>query len=128
MARPERFELPTLCSGGTRSIQLSYGRIVLILHSLPQLNNVAGSNAGSKFSRDIRDHSQRSGIVSGCKMQVQTHDFLAPVSVSHPNIVKRHAVSDTIRNAVMPKRVHSESGQTETAHGLLLTSTSRTPP
>ena len=26
MVRPERFELPTYCSGGNRSIQLSYGR------------------------------------------------------------------------------------------------------
>jgi hypothetical protein len=26
MARPERFELPAYCSGGNRSIQLSYGR------------------------------------------------------------------------------------------------------
>jgi hypothetical protein len=27
VARPEGFEPPTLCSGGTRSIHLSYGRI-----------------------------------------------------------------------------------------------------
>ncbi len=26
MVRPERFELPACCSGGNRSIQLSYGR------------------------------------------------------------------------------------------------------
>ena len=26
MVRPERFELPTCCSGGNRSIHLSYGR------------------------------------------------------------------------------------------------------
>ena len=29
MVRPERFELPTCCSGGNRSIQLSYGRRTL---------------------------------------------------------------------------------------------------
>ena len=28
MVRPERFELPTYCSGGNRSIHLSYGRTV----------------------------------------------------------------------------------------------------
>ena len=26
LVRPERFELPACCSGGNRSIQLSYGR------------------------------------------------------------------------------------------------------
>ena len=28
MVRPERFELPACCSGGNRSIQLSYGRTI----------------------------------------------------------------------------------------------------
>jgi hypothetical protein len=31
MVRPERFELPTYCSGGNRSIQLSYGRVIFII-------------------------------------------------------------------------------------------------
>jgi hypothetical protein len=30
MVRPERFELPTYCSGGNRSIHLSYGRPALV--------------------------------------------------------------------------------------------------
>jgi hypothetical protein len=29
MVRPERFELPTYCSGGNRSIHLSYGRLTV---------------------------------------------------------------------------------------------------
>ena len=49
MVRPERFELPTYCSGGNRSIQLSYGRAVLILHEglvgqqVPPLRGFAAS-------------------------------------------------------------------------------------
>ena len=31
VARPGRLELPTLCLEGRRSIQLSYGRVVLLL-------------------------------------------------------------------------------------------------
>jgi hypothetical protein len=34
MVRPERFELPACCSGGNRSIQLSYGRVDNSLHRL----------------------------------------------------------------------------------------------
>src|ERR1700758_1463342 len=43
MARPERFELPTYSSGGCRSIQLSYGRVIL---SLQQTQ--AGCSDGAK--------------------------------------------------------------------------------
>ena len=35
MVRPERFELPTYCSGGNRSIQLSYGRASSGYYSAP---------------------------------------------------------------------------------------------
>jgi hypothetical protein len=49
--RPERFELPSYCSGGNRSIHLSYGRIRFSLHAdwaafnvnhgeLPRLGNI----------------------------------------------------------------------------------------
>jgi hypothetical protein len=37
MVRPERFELPACCSGGNRSIQLSYGRAPLIIIGLLEL-------------------------------------------------------------------------------------------
>ena len=35
MVRPERFELPTYCSGGNRSIQLSYGRALQEYYGKP---------------------------------------------------------------------------------------------
>jgi cytochrome c biogenesis protein CcmG, thiol:disulfide interchange protein DsbE len=47
MVRPERFELPTCCSGGNRSIQLSYGRRPLF----PALYAIFSTfHSGSKLS------------------------------------------------------------------------------
>jgi hypothetical protein len=47
MVRPERFELPTCCSGGNRSIQLSYGRTgIYSLHA---------SRKGQQSSSGIQD-------------------------------------------------------------------------
>ncbi len=42
LVRPERFELPTYCSGGNRSIHLSYGRPNFSLHGkLRRLNDAS---------------------------------------------------------------------------------------
>ena len=35
VVRLGRFELPTSCFGGTRSIHLSYSRVVLLYHARP---------------------------------------------------------------------------------------------
>jgi hypothetical protein len=53
MARPERFELPTYSSGGCRSIQLSYGRVVSVYNR----DRTAGA--------DLRDHILRRRATSG---------------------------------------------------------------
>jgi hypothetical protein len=41
--RPERFELPTCCSGGNRSIQLSYGRVVSTVYMGRRMDGNAGA-------------------------------------------------------------------------------------
>ena len=49
--RPERFELPTYCSGGNRSIQLSYGRVVNTVYMGEQRSsNAEGSARGQEQS------------------------------------------------------------------------------
>ena len=43
LVRPERFELPTCCSGGNRSIQLSYGRAVTTVYMGGRTSGNAGA-------------------------------------------------------------------------------------
>src|SRR5204863_7884713 len=50
LARPERFELPTYSSGGCRSIQLSYGRVMFSVHRLFRAINFGKSHCTSKSS------------------------------------------------------------------------------
>src|ERR1700691_2793320 len=51
MARPERFELPTLCFEGRCSIQLSYGRVVCFSNSITELAACDFDSPGSCFHR-----------------------------------------------------------------------------
>jgi hypothetical protein len=44
VVRPERFELPACCSGGNRSIQLSYGRLVITVYM----------GKGNRFNHNLR--------------------------------------------------------------------------
>ena len=43
--RPERFELPTYCSGGNRSIHLSYGRTPENLVYMDGMRSINGSTS-----------------------------------------------------------------------------------
>ena len=51
MARPERFELPTLCFEGRCSIQLSYGRAVSYCNPIIEL--------AARFSDLLESHFLR---------------------------------------------------------------------
>jgi hypothetical protein len=63
VVRPERFELPTCCSGGNRSIQLSYGRARI---DTVYMGRGTGFNGG-RFIRPaaatIRNHASETNWV-----------------------------------------------------------------
>jgi hypothetical protein len=71
MVRPERFELPACCSGGNRSIQLSYGRAWLFTVYMGKGNgfNIKAAQTAQTGSR--RRLMQDKG---SCRM----HDARAP--------------------------------------------------
>jgi hypothetical protein len=58
MVRPERFELPACCSGGNRSIQLSYGR--MFPYSLHGEGKLLNHNLG-RTHRGIRQRNTSNG-------------------------------------------------------------------
>jgi hypothetical protein len=62
LVRPERFELPTCCSGGNRSIQLSYGRRPLLRTVYATFSTFKlGSNGPPEYDDLSRIVSQRHG-------------------------------------------------------------------
>src|SRR5579872_5044512 len=74
LVRPERFELPTCCSGGNRSIQLSYGRTRIIY----SLHGAQGSSNRAQV-QDIETHGGRK-IPHGRFAPVQITSLRPPVS------------------------------------------------
>jgi hypothetical protein len=64
MVRPERFELPTCCSGGNRSIQLSYGRARISTVYMAEGNGIndglSTSLAGGRRTMTQRVRSSKS--------------------------------------------------------------------
>ncbi len=58
LVRPERFELPTCCSGGNRSIQLSYGRAPMFTVYMGRGSGING-NVAAKTDEKRNDECTR---------------------------------------------------------------------
>ena len=65
MARPERLELPTRCFEGSRSIQLSYGRVVGNSTIWPGWAKVNQSDGCGEVAMDSIDCSERKRRLAG---------------------------------------------------------------
>ena len=59
MVRPERFELPTYCSGGNRSIHLSYGRAAVDSVYMGELRTINVSASDAFWRLDVRSDPMR---------------------------------------------------------------------
>src|SRR5438105_5535794 len=62
MVRPERFELPTYCSGGNRSIQLSYGRgprNYTYVHYLASSRHCLGQPPATRCAQDCAHSAEK---------------------------------------------------------------------
>jgi hypothetical protein len=63
MVRPERFELPTCCSGGNRSIQLSYGRARMFTVYMGKGNGI-----------NVADRRPGDSVMTGARQRPRRHD------------------------------------------------------
>src|SRR3984885_6950564 len=77
LVRPERFELPTCCSGGNRSIQLSYGRKPMSSvymrregASISTSRNEASTH--SSLGDEAQSHKRRRGQASNSSLTART--------------------------------------------------------
>ncbi len=75
VVRPERFELPTYCSGGNRSIHLSYGRPLQFTWGLRSINvsiaqALRSSNRGPRIARESQAHLAGARISLNCVERV----------------------------------------------------------
>src|SRR5712691_1312839 len=107
MARPERFELPTYSSGGCRSIQLSYGRVILVYIGTERGVAVAEGEETHKVrkAQNQRPEPTRANLERATRMRDGAKLANIPVSVQFSDVCCRRDLRD--RRRVLLRRVQS---------------------
>ena len=91
MVRPERFELPTYCSGGNRSIHLSYGRAASVY-----MGGLSGSNVSPRRAIVLGTRRENRAAVAKPSVRARSNSKLSPAASSSAATAAAATVSAAI--------------------------------
>ncbi len=100
MVRPERFELPTYCSGGNRSIHLSYGRLASVYMRGDRSINVGVRSGGNPIEAAMSTSYHRSARAVALAVAPSEREFLTSGLAHRRHRRGRHGLRRDLHRAL----------------------------